>query len=156
MASTKWVPVHIRLPTFWLEPFSSFGSSTVTGVVQQFTYVVHAELASPLHQERALPSTTFADLRPANGDTCRTPVPVVRALDNHTGQVVLVRLERRRDLRQLVRQALLVHDPVVLVADDHHTVVRVQSCALSHIRKRNSAIKSDRNPDYCKRIALAP
>ena len=42
---------------------------------------------------------------------------------------MLVRLKRRRGLRQLVRQALLVHDPVVLVAEDHHSVVRMQAYA---------------------------
>jgi hypothetical protein len=38
-------------------------------------------------------------------------------------EVVLARLKRRRDSRELVWQVLLVHNPVVLVADDHHVVV---------------------------------
>jgi hypothetical protein len=42
-----------RLPTFWSEPVSSFGSFFVTRVMRQFTYVVHAEIALPPHRTAA-------------------------------------------------------------------------------------------------------
>src|ERR1700730_1027686 len=41
-------------PTFWSAPVSSFGSFFVTRVMRQFTYVVHAEIAScPPHRTAA-------------------------------------------------------------------------------------------------------
>ncbi len=48
-AHSQLAAEHPAPHLFWIEHLSSFGSSTVTGVVQQFTYVVHAGFASPLH-----------------------------------------------------------------------------------------------------------
>jgi len=54
------------------------------------------------------------------------PVPVVGALDDHPREFVAIRLECRSDLREFIGQALLVHDAVLVIADNHHAVVRVQ------------------------------
>jgi hypothetical protein len=64
-------------------------------------------------QERALPSTTFTDLHPADGDTCPTPVPVVGRFHDHTCELVTIRRQRSQDRAELIRQAPLQYKPVL-------------------------------------------
>jgi hypothetical protein len=51
---------------------------------------------------------------------------IIRSFDDHAHQIFTVRRQRRPDLHRIVRQASLVDNPVSVIADDDHTVVRVQ------------------------------
>src|ERR1700722_13613777 len=73
---------------------------------------------------------------------CPSAWLTARLVDDHTRQFVPIRLKRRRNLRELVWQAFLVHDPVVVVADDYHAVVRMQVYAtIVHVGLRRVKVR---------------
>ena len=54
------------------------------------------------------------------------PIPVVGRLDDYAEQMRSIRSQRSADLIQIIRQAPGVQDPIVVIADDDETVVRMK------------------------------
>ena len=62
------------------------------------------------------------------------PVPIICRFDNHADELLTVGLHRPRYLPQIVGQALVEHDPIFLVTDDHDAMVRMQVyAAIFHV-----------------------
>ena len=70
------------------------------------------------------------------------PVPVVGRLDHDAGQLLLPANQKANDLRDVVRQALLCHNPIGIVDNSDNAVVGMQINPAIH-HPRLLVVKSD-------------